>query len=103
MTAASTGEQLAAGLLLVPDHVHDRVDEGQVGERLREVAQVPAGPRVDLLRVKQQRAGVGQHLLAEVPGPPVLTDLGQGETSQKVQIVKVPSSPGSPSSVSATR
>ena len=29
------------GELLVPDHVHDRVDQRQVRERLREVAQVP--------------------------------------------------------------
>src|ERR1022692_3954788 len=70
-------EGAAGGLLLVPDNVHDRVDQRQVGERLREVAEVAAGARVDLLAVEQQRAGVGQHLLAQVTRPLVLADLSQ--------------------------
>ena len=45
-------------VLLGPDHVHDRVDQRQVGERLREVAEVAAGARVDLLGVEPERAGV---------------------------------------------
>jgi small subunit ribosomal protein S20 len=42
-------------LLVGADHVHDGVDQRQVRERLREVAQVPAAARVDLLRVEVQR------------------------------------------------
>ena len=42
----------AVGLVLGPDHVHHGVDQRQVGERLREVAQVPAGVRLDLLGVQ---------------------------------------------------
>jgi len=42
---------------LRPDHVDDRVDQGQVGERLREVAEMTARLRVDLLSVEVQRAG----------------------------------------------
>ena len=42
-------------LLVGADHVHDRVDQRQVRERLREVAQVPAAARIDLLRVQMQR------------------------------------------------
>src|SRR5204863_7313148 len=63
--------------LLLADHVHDGVDERQVRERLREVAQLPARARVDLLAVEQQRAGVGQDLLADVTGPLVLADLAE--------------------------
>jgi hypothetical protein len=54
------------GFLLFADDVHDRVDQGQVREGLRKVAQMAARPRVDLLAVEQQRAGVGQDLLADV-------------------------------------
>src|SRR3954467_706780 len=41
--------RLAGELLVGADDVHDGVDERQVGERLREVAQVAARVRVDLL------------------------------------------------------
>src|SRR5713226_553189 len=51
---------------LGPDHVHHRVDERQVREGLREVAQVPAAARVDLLGVELQRARVRQQLLAQL-------------------------------------
>ena len=43
--------------LLGSDHVHDGVDEGQVGECLREVAEVAARARVDLLGVELERTG----------------------------------------------
>src|SRR5690242_21623843 len=62
-----------------------RVDQGQVGEGLGEVAQVPAGPGVDLLGVEQQRAGVGQHLLAQVAGPALLADLRSEEHTSELQ------------------
>ena len=67
----------ALGGLFLADDVHDGVDQGQVRKGLREVTQVAAGPRVDLLAVEQQRAGVGQDLLADVPGALVLADFGQ--------------------------
>jgi hypothetical protein len=37
--------------------VHDRVDLREVGERLREVAEVTPGRGVDLLGIQSQRAG----------------------------------------------
>ena len=49
---------------LALDDVHDCVDQGQVGERLREVAQVAAAARVDLLGVELQRAGVREQSTA---------------------------------------
>jgi hypothetical protein len=76
LPAARVERLLAGGELLVgADDVHDRVDERQVRERLREVAQVPARAGVDLLRVELQRRGVAEHLLAQLPGPPRLADL----------------------------
>ena len=50
------------------DHVDDGVDERQVGERLREVAEVAAAAGVDLLGVEAERAGEGQQLLARACG-----------------------------------
>jgi hypothetical protein len=47
----------AVGFLVGADHVHDGVDQRQVGERLREVAQVPPGARLDFLGVEVQRTG----------------------------------------------
>jgi len=50
--AATEGQGLRSFERLVGvDDVHHRVDEGEMGERLREVAQVAVRPRVDLLRV----------------------------------------------------
>ena len=63
--------------LIRPDDVHHGVDEREVGERLREVAQVASAVRLDLLGVEQQRAGVGEQLLAQRPGPVQLADLGE--------------------------
>jgi hypothetical protein len=42
-------------VLLGADHVHDGVDQREVREGLREVAEVAAAARVDLLRVQVQR------------------------------------------------
>src|SRR4029453_6252910 len=61
--------------LIRPDDVHHGVDEREVGERLREVAQVASAVRLALLGVEQQRAGVGEQLLAQRPGPVQLADL----------------------------
>src|SRR3954464_12092504 len=68
---------LGRELLVGADDVHDRVDERQVRERLREVAEVPARPRVDLLRVEVQRRRVAEQLLAQVAGHLRLADLAQ--------------------------
>ena len=48
-----------------------------MGERLREIAQVPTGARLDLLGVEVERTGEGQQSLAQVPGPLDLSDLHQ--------------------------
>ena len=51
--------ELLVGLLhrlLGADHVHHRVDQREVGEGLREVAEVAARAGVDLLRVEAERA-----------------------------------------------
>ena len=63
--------------MLSLDHVDDRVDQGEVGERLREVTHLPAGARVDLLRVQVQRAGQRQQLLAQLLRPFALPDLAE--------------------------
>src|SRR5437763_1009763 len=68
---------LGGELLVGPDDVHDRVDERQVREGLREVAEMAARPGVDLLGVQVQRRGVAQQLLAQVPRSLGLTDLAQ--------------------------
>src|SRR4030081_2472371 len=47
----------AVGFLLGTDHVDHRVDQRQMGERLREVAHLSAGARLDLLGVEVPRAG----------------------------------------------
>src|SRR6266542_184551 len=63
-----------------------RVDEGEVGERLREVADLLAGER-DLLRVQAQVVRVGQHLLERLPRSSDLAGAGQrvdvGERAQR--------------------
>lgn len=69
--------RFGAELLVRPDQVHDGVDERQMREGLREVPEVTAGMRVDLLGVQEQRGGVGQELLAQGPGAVQLPDFGQ--------------------------
>ena len=61
------------GVFLGTDHVHDGVDEREMCERLREVAEVAAGARVDLLGIEMQRTGERQQALAQVLGPAQLT------------------------------
>ena len=51
---------------LVGDHLGDGVDQRQVGERLREVAELPARSRLDLLGVEVERATHVEQVLAEV-------------------------------------
>ena len=78
--------------------------EREVRERLREVAEVLAGGGVDLLGVQEQRAGEREQLLEQRPGPfRSRRSIASAETSQNEQIVNVPSSPESPSSVDSTR
>src|SRR3954447_15966852 len=58
--------------------MHHGVDEREMGEGLREVAEVTAGQRVDLLAVQLERAGVREQPLAESPRPAELPDLDEG-------------------------
>src|SRR5256886_14900373 len=71
------GAELVGGARLGVDHVHHRVDERQVRESLREVAQVAAAARVDLLRVELERARVRQQLFAQLACAVQLVDLAQ--------------------------
>ena len=64
-------------LLLVADDVHHRVDERQVREGLREVAEVPAGGRIELLGVELERRAERQQALAELATALALADLQQ--------------------------
>ena len=48
-----------------------------MSERLREVSEVAAGPRIDLLGVEAERAGVAEEALAELAAALDLADLAQ--------------------------
>jgi len=54
-------------VLFRADQAGHRVDQCQVGEGLREVAEVAAAARVDLLGIQQQRAGGVQQPFAQRP------------------------------------
>src|SRR2546429_4981595 len=71
------GAELVGGARLGVDHVHHRVDERQVRESLREVAQMAAAARVDLLRVELERARIRQQLFAQLACADQLVDLAQ--------------------------
>src|SRR3954465_14197465 len=78
LPSAGVEQRLLAGELLVgADDVHDGVDEREGGERLREVAEVAARVRVDLLGEQPERRRVGQQPLAHRARPGALADLGQ--------------------------
>ena len=72
----STGRRTQA-LLLRRDHVRDGVDQRQVRERLRVVAEVAPAGGLELLGVEPERRGVGEQPLAQVLGLAVLADLRQ--------------------------
>src|SRR5262249_1851527 len=59
------------------DHVHDCIDQREVSEGLRKVAEVTAASVVDLLGVELQRAGVREQLLTELTRSRYLADLHQ--------------------------
>ena len=70
-SAAERSLPLGAGIVrlggsspLGPDHLHRGVDQREVGERLREVPEVAARPRIELLGVEAERARQRQELLA---------------------------------------
>src|SRR6266576_3163558 len=67
----------SARSLLGPDDVDEGVDERQVRERLREVAEVPATSGIELFGVEVEGTGQRQQLLAQRPGPLLLADQGQ--------------------------
>src|SRR3954470_11585704 len=54
------GGDRQARAALRADHVEQRVDQRQVGEGMREVAQVAAGVRIQVLGIEAERARVGQ-------------------------------------------
>src|ERR1700689_4563458 len=56
MAVLPASARVSGHLRLGPDDVDDGVDEGQVGEGLREVAEVAAAGRIYLLRVQVERA-----------------------------------------------
>ena len=56
------------------DDPRSRLDQRQMRERLREVAQVAAGARVELLRVEPERRCDPQQPLHQVAGPLALAD-----------------------------
>ena len=84
------------------DHMQHGVDQRKVSERLRKVAEMLSGVRVDLLGAQQQRTGEGQQLGAQLAGRWYSPISHSAETSQNEQMVKLPSSPVNPSSVSST-
>jgi len=93
--ASGQGDLPGGDALVLADQVHARVDERQVREDLGEVPKVPAGARVYLLGVQQQRAGVGRQLLAQRPGARLASPISvSAGTSHNERIVNVPSSPG---------
>src|ERR1700728_1650518 len=57
------------------DDGRDGVDQREVRERLREVAEVASAARIELLSVEVERRGVRQQLLAELAGALFLADL----------------------------
>jgi hypothetical protein len=61
-------------LVFGSNHVHHSVDQRQMGEGLREVAEVAAVLSVDLLGVELEWTGEGEQPFAELTGAPVLPD-----------------------------
>ena len=74
----SRGELRRAVGFFGADEVHERVNEGQVGERLWEVAEVTAIHRIQLLGVEPQWTGVGQQAFAQCFGAGHFSDLDEG-------------------------
>jgi len=70
-------ERLGRDPLVLEDQVHEGVDQREVRERLREVPEVTAGVRFDLLGIQQERAREGQQLLAQGAGTGELPDVGE--------------------------
>jgi hypothetical protein len=68
--------RLELDLVLGADDVDDRVDQRQVRKCLREVTQLTACDRVDLLGVQRKRARQREQLLAQPSPARDLLDLG---------------------------
>ena len=87
--AEHSGERIVPGVAhLICDHVGDRVDQGEVGERLGEVADLLAGEG-DLLGVEAEVVGVREHLLeghpclVDQPGPRQGVDVGEAAQGER--------------------
>ena len=74
---------ISALMLVRLDQVHHRIDQGEMRERLREVAEVVSGVRVDLLSVEMEFAGKRQQLAAQGPGPRHFSDFDQRRNQPK--------------------
>src|SRR4051794_14075692 len=94
---------LAVRRLVGVDDVHQRVDEREVREGLREVAEVAARPPVDLLRVEAERAGVAEQLLAQLARANRLADLAQRRHEPERADGEGALFPPKPSAVAAAR
>ena len=75
--AVSRGELPRTVRFFRANEVHERVNEGQVGEGLREVAEVTAIHRIQLLGVEPQWTGVGEQAFAQCFGAGHFSDLNE--------------------------
>ena len=77
LAVRSSGGSRGVRCALGRDDVEDGVDQREMRERLRKVAQLLAAVRVDLFGIELQRASEGQQLGAQLARPLMLTDLRQ--------------------------
>ncbi len=81
------------------DEAAQGVDEGQVGEGLGEVAEVLAGGGVDLLGIELRGPAKESSFWHRAMARSCSPIMARAVTSQKEQMVKVPSLPSKPVSV----
>jgi hypothetical protein len=71
----SRGELPRTVRFFCADEVHERINEGQVGESLPKVAGVTAIHRIQLLGVEPQWTGMGQQAFAQCFGAEACTGI----------------------------
>ena len=81
----------ARGMALGADDVHDGVDQRQVRKRLREVPEVPARHRIDLLGVELQELPIASSFSQSLRARSTSPISTSADTSQNEQMVNVPS------------